>query len=161
MEFLLLTPEYTYQIPNPTKVKGFLKNGVVEIFEKHQHLIGLIENNLVEIEFGNEKKSFVLQNAIFIVSDREKSAEILNSRTIISIYAKRFFEIGKTNSIEELSLQYEQKKKELALELENVNEKNFSTLNLTFNSKALLIKEDIEFFGTLLFFAKEFKRKEK
>ena len=55
MEFILLTPERNYQILNVLKVKGYLKHGIVEVFDKHQFLMGLIENNLIEMNALNRK----------------------------------------------------------------------------------------------------------
>ena len=74
MLFLLNTPEYTNVQSNTTKVKVHLKNGVAEILDQHQDLMGRVENNIVEIEtnFENktEKNLFVLQDAVFIVSTK-------------------------------------------------------------------------------------------
>ena len=75
MLFLLATPEYTNVQSNTTKVKVHLRNGVAEVFDLHQDLMGRIDNNIVEIEtnFENrlEKILFVLQDAVFIVSNKD------------------------------------------------------------------------------------------
>jgi hypothetical protein len=74
MLFLLATPEYNNIQSNTTKVKVHLRNGVAEILEQHQDLMGKVENNLLEIEtnFENrlEKLLFVLQDAVFVVSNK-------------------------------------------------------------------------------------------
>jgi hypothetical protein len=49
MLFLLNTPEYTNVQSNTTKVKVHLKNGVAEILDQHQDLMGRVENNIVEL----------------------------------------------------------------------------------------------------------------
>jgi hypothetical protein len=79
MLFLLATPEYNNIQSNTTKVKVHLRNGVAEILEQHQDLMGKVENNLLEIEtnFENrlEKLLFVLQDAVFIVSNKGLDAD--------------------------------------------------------------------------------------
>ena len=54
MLFLLATPEYNNIQSNTTKVKVHLRNGVAEILEQHQDLMGKVENNLLEIEMQVE-----------------------------------------------------------------------------------------------------------
>jgi hypothetical protein len=70
MLFLLATPEYNNIQSNTTKVKVHLRNGVAEILDQHQDLMGKVENNLLEIEtnFENklEKFLYILQDGVFI-----------------------------------------------------------------------------------------------
>lgn len=153
MEFILLTPERNFQIFNVSKVKGHLKNGIVEVFDKHQFLMGLIENNLVEIETigeNNFKNYFVLQDAIFIVS--ETNLENLKTKTATTVYAyaKTFFEIKKNTSLEELSRKYEDKRKELDQEILKLNIEENGQINYLLNAKALLLKEEVEFFRNII-----------
>ena len=153
MEFILLTSESTFLISNAIKVKGHLKSGLVEIFDKHQYLMGLIENNLVEIESAIDSTSmqkrehfFVLQDGIFIVSNAKLENENKKTPTTVYVYAKAFYEIDPLNSCEQLVIDYEKKKHELTFELEKNEEKNNSSLlNLVLTSKILLLKEEIEF----------------
>ena len=74
MLFLLATPEYNNIQSNTTKVRVHLRNGVAEIFDQHQDLMGKIDNNILEVEtnFENkvEKLLFVLQDGVFIVSNQ-------------------------------------------------------------------------------------------
>ena len=74
MLFLLATPEYNNVQSNTTKVRVHLRNGVAEVFDQHQDLMGKVDNNIVEIETNFEKKVekllFVLQDAVFIVSNQ-------------------------------------------------------------------------------------------
>ena len=74
MLFLLATPEYNNLQSNTTKVRVHLRNGVAEVFDQHQDLMGKVDNNIIEIEtnFENriEKILFVLQDAVFIVSNK-------------------------------------------------------------------------------------------
>ena len=74
MQFVLATPEYNNSQSNTTKVKVHLRNGIAEIFDQHQDLMGKIDNNIIEIEtnFENrvEKILFVLQDGVFIVSNQ-------------------------------------------------------------------------------------------
>ena len=106
---------------NATKVRVHLRNGVAEIFDQHQDLMGKIDNNIVEIEtnFENkvEKLLFVLQDAVFIVSNQGLDANSDEKGTGIYVYAKKVKEITSNVSIEDVAKEYEDKK--ISLELEN------------------------------------------
>ena len=121
MLFLLATPEYNNIQSNATKVRVHLRNGVAEIFDQHQDLMGKIDNNIVEIEtnFENkvEKLLFVLQDAVFIVSNQGLDANSDEKGTGIYVYAKKVKEITSNVSIEDVAKEYEDKK--ISLELEN------------------------------------------
>lgn len=160
MEFILLTPERNYQILNVLKVKGYLKNGIVEVFDKHQFLMGLIENNLIEIETIGEtelKKFFVLQDGIFIVSETNLGGLKGKTPTTVYAYAKTFFEIKKTTSIEELSKNYEEKRQELDQELVKLNIGKNEPINYLLNAKALLLKQEVEFFRNIIKISEKLK----
>jgi hypothetical protein len=153
MEFILLTPERNYQVQNVSRVKGHLKNGIVEVFDKHQFLMGLIENNLIEIETIGEnelKKFFVLQDGIFIVSETNLGSLKSKTPTTVYAYAKTFFEIKKGTSIEELSKNYEEKKQELDQEILKLNIEGNESINYLLNAKALLLKQEVEFFRSII-----------
>ena len=96
MLFLLATPEYNNVQSNTTKVRVHLRSGIAEIFEQHQDLMGKVDNNIVEIETNFENKLekiwFVLQDAVFIVSNQKgdsAAAAFENEGTGVYIYAKR------------------------------------------------------------------------
>ena len=96
MLFLLATPEYNNVQSNTTKVRVHLRSGIAEIFEQHQDLMGKVDNNIVEIETNFENKLekiwFVLQDAVFIVSNQKGNAAASafeNEGTGVYIYAKR------------------------------------------------------------------------
>ena len=95
MLFLLATPEYNNIQSNTTKVRVHLRNGVAEIFDQHQDLMGKIDNNILEVEtnFENrvEKLLFVLQDAVFIVSNQGLDVNSDNKGTGIYVYAKNKF----------------------------------------------------------------------
>lgn len=154
MDFILLTPERNYTISNSLRVKAHLKNGLVEILDKHQFLMGLIENNLIEVESAGDQKMnqfFVVQDAIFIVSDTSFGIKSLKSSTTIYVYAKSFIELKKTTSREFLLSHYESKKSEFELELNRLTDNNrIKELSLVLSSKALLLKEEVEFFRNVL-----------
>jgi len=160
MLFLLATPEYNNAQANTTKVRVHLRNGIAEIFDKHQDLMGKVENNLIEIEtnFENkiEKSSFVLQDAVFIVSNKGLDGNAENPETCIYVYAKRVKEINKTTSIDELSQQYEKTKTLLEKEIEKIGEK-VDPANKVLNSKILLLQDDVEFLRKALVIVKEIK----
>jgi hypothetical protein len=108
--------------------------------------MGKVENNLVEIEtnFENkiEKFLFVLQDAVFIVSNKGLEGTLDYKGTGVYVYAKKVREITSGLSIDELTKQYETKKASLDLEIEKIDEKE---TNKALNSKILLLREDLEF----------------
>jgi hypothetical protein len=75
---------------------------------------GKVDNNLIEIEtnFENrlEKILFVLQDAVFIVSNKGLDATAENKGTGVYVY-KRVREITPTISLDEISKQYDDKKR--------------------------------------------------
>jgi F0F1-type ATP synthase epsilon subunit len=147
MLFLLATPEYNNVQSNATKVRVHLRTGIAEIFDQHQDLMGKVENNIVEVEtnFENkfEKFVFILQDAVFIVSNQglDMNAETEEKKTSIYIYAKKVLEVNSKTSVEEITNEYESKKLELETELEKATDKD----NQVSNSKILLLQEDTEF----------------
>jgi len=157
MLFLLATPEYTNVQANTTKVKVHLKGGIAEILDKHQDLMGRVENNLIEIEsyFENkiEKFLFVVQDAVFIVSTKGLDPDLKG--TGVYVYAKNVREINSALSIDDLSKQYEQKKLLLENEIEKVSKLEGSSKPIS--SKILLLEDDVAFFRKALLFAKEIK----
>jgi len=164
MLFLLSTPEYNKIQSNITKVKVHLRNGIAEILDQHQDLMGKVENNLVEIEtnFENklEKLIYILQDAVFIVSTKglDKNPEFKG--TGVYVYARRVREVNQVTSIDEITKQYEQKNTELEKEiakLENVLEENTKKNNLVLNSKTLLLKEEVEFLKRAIGIIKELR----
>jgi hypothetical protein len=143
MLFLLSTPEYNNIQSNTTKVKVHLRNGVAEILDQHQDLMGKIENNLLEIEtnFENklEKFIFILQDAVFIVSNKGLDTNVETKGTGVYVYAKRVREINSSTSVDEIVKQYDQKNSQLEKELTNL-EGQVKT-----NSKIFLLTEEVEF----------------
>ncbi len=158
MLFLLATPEYNNVQSNTTKVKVHLRSGVAEIFEQHRDLMGKIDNNIVEIETNFENKLekiwFVLQDAVFIVSN-EKTVE--NNGTGVYVYAKRVKEINSNISVDELSKQYDQKVMLLESEKQVLSDQNIDLKDSTKNSKVLLIQEELDFLKKVISVVKEFK----
>jgi len=159
MLFLLATPEYNNIQSNTTKVRVHLRSGIAEVFEQHQDLMGKIDNNLVEIEtnFENrlEKIWFVLQDAVFVVSNQKNNSTpsaFEAEGTGVYVYAKRAKEINSTLSLEEVSKQYEQKLGlwEAAKQAENANDK-------LSGSKTLLLKEEVDFLKKVVAVIKDFK----
>ena len=161
MLFLLATPEYTNVQSNTTKVKVHLRNGIAEVFDQHQDLMGRIDNNLVEIEtnFENrlEKILFVLQDAVFVVSNKglDPNAEVKG--TSIYIYAKRAKEVGSGVSLEELSKQYEQKQTDLENETLKLTAPGVSPTDFAINSKIFMLKEEALFLKKVVQIVKELR----
>jgi len=165
MLFFLSTPDYNKLQSNVTKVKVHLRNGIAEILDQHQDLMGKVENNLLEIEtnFENklEKIVYILQDAVFVVANKglEKNAE--KKGTGVYVYARRVREINQNTSIEEMKTLYEKKKNQLDSEisqLENLPEEKVKKSRLLLNSKALLLKEEVEFLRRSLIIMKDLKK---
>jgi hypothetical protein len=163
MLLLLSTPEYNNLQSNITKVRVHLRNGIAEIFDQHQDLMGKVENNLIEIEtnFENklEKSLFVLQDAVFIVSNKGLDRNSENTETGVYIYAKKAAKVGKNIPTDDLAEQYERKKILLDAELEIVNniEKTTDSTKKVISSRVLLLQEEVEFLRKALIIAKELK----
>lgn len=157
MLFLLATPEYNNIQSNTTKVKVHLRSGIAEVFDQHQDLMGKIDNNLVEIEtnFENrlEKLLFVLQDAVFIVSNQKNSSTpsaFDNEGTGVYVYAKRAKEVNSTTSVEDITKQYEQK----LSTLETLKQNSEDKINA---SKILLLNEEVEFLKKVISVIKDTK----
>jgi len=159
MLFLLATPEYNNIQSNTTKVRVHLRNGVAEIFDQHQDLMGKIDNNIVEIEtnFENrvEKLLFVLQDAVFIVSNQGLDANSDEKGTGIYVYAKKVKEITSNVSIEEVAKEYEDKK--TSLELENQKLGTNEETDKAINSKIFVLKDEVEFLEKVVTVVKDLK----
>jgi hypothetical protein len=158
MLFLLNTPEYTNVQSNTTKVKVHLKNGVAEILDQHQDLMGRVENNIVEIEtnFENktEKNLFVLQDAVFIVSTKGLDKK-LDKKTSVYVYAKNVKEINSRLAIDEITKQYEKKMSLLETETLKLSSQNSEKLENSIKSKIFMLNEDTEFLKKVLTLAKQ------
>ena len=160
MLFSLATPEYTHIQSNTTKVRVHLRSGVAEIFEQHQDLMGKIDNNIIEIEtnFENktEKTSFILQDAVFIVLN--KQMESYDSEgTGIYVYAKRVREISSSLSLEEIIQEYEEKVIDFETEKQALTNYNIDTLDQKLNAKLFVLKEDVDFLKTVISVVKDCK----
>ena len=158
MQFLVATPEYNNVQSNTTKVRVHLRSGVAEILEQHQDLMGKVDNNIVEVEtnFENkiEKLWFVLQDAVFIVSNEQKEEA---GETGVYIYAKRVQEISKDLTLETITKQYEEKVEAFELEKQQLAEQNIDPLNQSLNAKLFVLKEDVNFLKKVVSVVKEFK----
>lgn len=164
MLFLLATPEYNNVQSNTTKVRVHLRSGIAEIFEQHQDLMGKVDNNIVEIETNFENKLekiwFVLQDAVFIVSNQKgdsATAAFENEGTGVYIYAKRVKEINSSISLEELSKQYDEKVSLFETEKQKLVNENIDVSDETSNSKLMVIKDEIDFIKKVMAVVKDFK----
>ena len=159
MLFLLATPEYNNVQSNTTKVKVHLRSGVAEILEQHQDLMGKVENNIIEIETNSdnkiEKTLYVLQDAVFVVSNQGLDTTAETKGTSIYVYAKRVREISPNISLDEVSKQYEQKN--AALEAETQKLTGNATTDKVINSKIFVLKDETEFLKKVLLVVKEMK----
>ena len=159
MLFLLATPEYNNVQSNTTKVRVHLRSGIAEIFEQHQDLMGKVDNNIVEIEtnFENkiEKTSFVLQDAVFIVSNQQEGKE--EEGTGVYVYAKRVREITPSLSLEEISKQYEEKLQAFETEKQKLESDNIDPLDQNLNAKLFVFKDEVDFLKKVVSVVKESK----
>ena len=159
MLFLLATPEYNNIQSNTTKVRVHLRNGVAEIFDQHQDLMGKVDNNIVEIEtnFENkvEKLLFVLQDAVFIVSNQGLDSSADEKGTGIYVYAKKVKEITSSLSVEEVAKEYEDKK--TSLERENQKLGIDEESDKAINSKIFVLKDEVEFLEKVVTVVKDLK----
>ena len=159
MLFLLATPEYNNVQSNTTKVRVHLRSGIAEIFEQHQDLMGKVDNNIVEIEtnFENkiEKTSFVLQDAVFIVSNQQNGKE--EDGTGVYVYAKRVHEITPNLSLEEISRQYEEKLESFEIEKQKLESNNIDPLDQNLNAKLFVLKDEVDFLKKVVSVVKESK----
>lgn len=160
MLFSLATPEYTNVQSNTTKVRVHLRSGIAEIFEQHQDLMGKIDNNIIEIEtnFENkiEKTSFVLQDAVFIVSN-EQAENTDTDGTGVYVYAKRVKEITSDLSIDDISTQYDEKLVTFETEKQKISIENKDSLDQNLNAKLFVLKEELDFLKKVVTVVKDFK----
>ena len=159
MLFLLATPEYNNIQSNTTKVRVHLRNGVAEIFDQHQDLMGKIDNNILEVEtnFENkvEKLLFVLQDGVFIVSNQGLDVNSENKGTGIYVYAKKVKEITSSVSVEDVFKEYEEKK--VSLEIENQKLGASEEADKAINSKIFVLKDEVEFLEKVVTVVKDLK----
>jgi F0F1-type ATP synthase epsilon subunit len=157
MLFLLATPEYNNVQSNTTKVKVHLRSGVAEILEQHQDLMGKVENNIIEIETNSENKIekilYILQDAVFVVSNQGLDTTIENQGTGVYVYAKRVKEINSSISVDAVSKEFEQKTNELEAERAKVTDGGDKVLT----SKIILLEDEIEFLKKVVLVVKELK----
>jgi len=110
MLFVLTSSDSQIVQSNTKKVRVHLRTGVAEIYDQHLELMGLIDKNIIDIEANVENKieksSFLLQEGVFVVSN--KGSEIDSYKdyqgTRVYIYAKRFYEISPTIPLENLEV---------------------------------------------------------
>ena len=154
MLFLLATPEYNNVQSNTTKVRVHLRSGIAEIFEQHQDLMGKVDNNIVEIEtnFENkiEKTKFILQDAVFIVSNQQEG-------TGVYVYAKRVREITPSLSLDEISKQYDEKLQAFESEKQKLAADNIDPLDQNLNAKLFVLKDEVDFLKKVVSVVKDSK----
>jgi hypothetical protein len=159
MLFFLSTSEYSNVQNNTTRVKVHLTGGIAEILDQHQDLMGRIDNNIIEIEtfFENrlEKLLFVLQDAVFVVSNKGLGADREKNKTAVYVYAKRAKEISSNLTIDEVSKQYEKVTKKLEFFKEK-QEKDSE--NRILKSRILLIQEEADFLTKTMLVMKNLKK---
>ena len=162
MLLFLSTPEYTSTQSNTTKVRVSLTNGSAEIYDKHQDLMGRIENNIMEVEtaFENrvEKTMFIVQNGVFVVSTKGLEATPENAITTVYLYARRVLQVTQNLSIDELVKEYEKKQAILdVLVARLLAKKEGESLVKPLGSKLLLLEEEVTFLRRAIVIVKALK----
>jgi hypothetical protein len=171
MFFFLSSAQYITSQANTTKVKVHLRNGVAEILNNHQDLLGLVENNLVEIEsnFENkvEKFSFIVQDAVFLVSN--KGLDIDKKEMSVYVYAKNAYELNSSLPVNDISKTYEKKKGNLEvleqkLLIEQAKQKDLKETErkktkeeIKLSSDILVLKSDVAFLKQTLLVSQQLK----
>jgi F0F1-type ATP synthase epsilon subunit len=154
MKFILSSPDYNITLENIKKIKVNLRSGVAEIYEKHQDLLGKINNNIIEVErtIENrvEKLFYVIQDGIFLVTN-------LSNETKINLFAKNICIIDSNLSIKNLSENYQEKKKELDNEIRKLSNSQEESIEKIISSKILLLQEEIEFLKQCINFSELIK----
>lgn len=132
--------------PNCFSIKLALTSGQCEILPMHLPLVGSIDTGLVEMETMNSmnekiKKSYLLQDAIVVVSNSNSIAE---EGSRVYVYARKMMEISKDLLIEELTKNLQDKRGSLEFELTSLKENQTNENSLT-NSKIIILKSEIVF----------------
>ncbi len=156
----ITTPEHLHIQPNSLRIKAGLTSGVLEIYNKHQDLIGKIDNNFLEVDSINENKEeksfYILQDAIFVVSNQNFEEETNASQTSIYVYAKKLLEISKNFSSDLILKELDEKKKELENQMEKLKNESDEDNNFDMlTSKILILKDDVIFLEKAYSFLKE------
>nr|YP_009545339.1 ATP synthase CF1 epsilon subunit [Mallomonas splendens]AYO28493.1 ATP synthase CF1 epsilon subunit [Mallomonas splendens] len=145
MQFFLASPDYNQTHFNLTKIRVHLSNGVAEIYEQHQDLLGKIINNVVDIETTLENKlekvKYLVQDGVFVVSSKISIlSNIEKSETSVYIYAKRIKELNPKNSVDEIAKEYQIKK-----DLLDKEELKTEPIGILSNSKIYVLRQEVEF----------------
>jgi hypothetical protein len=121
--------------------------------------MGKVDNNIVEIEtnFENkvEKLLFVLQDAVFIVSNKGLDVDSETDETGVYVYAKKVKEITSSLTVDSVSKEYEDKKSDL--EAENLKLGVDEITDKAINSKIFMLKDEVQFLEKVVTVVKDLK----
>ena len=119
--------------------------------------MGKVENNIIEIESNFENKSekflFILQDAVFIVSNKGLDPDSEQQETSVYVYAKKVREINSSITIDEVTKEYDAKQLELENEIAKLPEKATRV-----TSKIILLQDEVEFLQKSLGILKNLKK---
>lgn len=156
MHFFLSSTDFFTNQSDVTKVKVHLINGRAEILDQHQDLLGLVDNDLVEFETASTKSTFVLQDAVFIVSSKGLQQNELKE-TGVYLYARRAKEISSNISTDLIQKELDQKiidatslLSTVGLTFEDSPIEKISKLERKTATRISLLKADISFLKTVL-----------
>ena len=157
MRFFLSSPDFSISFENISKVQANLRSGRAEILENHQELLGLITNNLLEIEKvqdnRTERYAYVLADGMLTVLPKSRSE---GNQTMVTLFAKSICSLH-TSSVEDLKQKYDQKQAEFEAEEKKFQLTEEISVKQVLKTKLLILEQETEFAKQCLFFAKETK----
>jgi hypothetical protein len=156
MLFSLSTNQFLYFKKDVKRVQAYLRNGLVEVFNGHEDLMGNIDLNFVLVECESEGKTelsyYIAQEAIFLVSSALKFSILDIPGTNVCIFAKKMLEITSDLSYDDTAKEYELKK--VALEEQNEQLILFPD-KLSIITKILLLRDEVSFLKKLMILLKD------
>lgn len=157
MRFFLSSPEFSISFDNLTKVTVNLRSGKAEILENHQELLGIISNNLLEIETSKENKiekySYILQEGMLTVLPKDKQEP---NETLVTVFAKNVCSL-QSSVLDDLIKKYEEKNEEIKKEKTKFLTSEDPTIQQVIQTKLLLLEQELEFAKQCVNFAKILK----
>lgn len=158
MLFFISATEYSNIQQNTTKVNVHLRGGIAQVLDQHQDLMGLVEDDIVEVEtfFENrvEKLSFAVQNGVFIISNKGLGADREKNKTAVYVYAKRVQELNAKLSVEATLKEYEKVSKEVEILRKKLA---LDDKNSALKAETLLAEDDAKFLLRLMAIIKKLK----
>ena len=162
MLFFLSAAEYNNVQNNTTKVKVHLNGGIAEILEQHQDLMGRIDNNIIEIEtfFENrvEKLLFILQDAVFVVSNKGLDSKEEEKGTFVAVLGDKSREITESVTAASIASEIERSKASITNETALYNAMIGQPVAVSINSKIYLLQQELSFLERMSFIVEDMRK---